>query len=289
MPRVVAVLFVLLESICLRCAPARAAGQIDLQKELRRAYERKLVTLWVPTGQDIAHYDAQGQPTRPGSGEPWTTCGLFVVRRASIKAGHVDLDGQRQIVTLNSGGHPTQLVLLPVDRAIHVTVDLPHSVQQAAQLHEFLAKVFVTGDFDARLAEAWHSDLDLSGELDELAKSAPGGQVGVLAGDRPVYLVKPDSVSKPTAIYRPGPKYSEKALFKHVSGTVRVRLVVNEKGFPEILEATRHLGEGLDMHALSSVAQWRFEPARKNGQAVAVMVVVEINFRIRRRGERSNP
>jgi TonB family protein len=260
-----------------------------LQKELRRAYERKLVTLWVPTGQDIAHYDSQGQPTRPGSGEPWTTCGLFVVRRASIKAGQIDLDGQRQIVTLNTGGYRTRLVLLPVDREIHVTVDLPRSVQQAAQLHEFLAKVFVSGDFDARLAEVWHSDLDLSGELDDLAKNAPGGQVGVLAGDRPVYLVKPDSVTKPTAIYRPGPKYSEKALFKHVSGTVRVRLVVNEKGFPEILEATEHLGEGLDMHALSSVAQWRFEPARKNGQPVAVMVVVEINFRIRRRGERSTP
>ena len=102
-------------------------------------------------------------------------------------------------------------------------------------------------------------------------------------------LIREIYVSKPTAIYHPGPKYSEKALFKHVSGTVRVRLVVNEKGFPEILEATRHLGEGLDMHALSAVAQWRFEPARKNGQPVAVMVVVEINFRIRRRGERSNP
>lgn len=288
MPRVVAVPVFLLSSIFF-CALAGAVGQLDLQKELRRTYERKLVTLRVPTGQDIAHFDSQGQPTRPGRGEPWTTCGLFVVTKVFMKGGHINMDGARQIVTMSSQGHRTRLLLLPLDREIHVTIDLPHSVQEATQLEEFMEKIFVPGDVDARLAEAWHSDLDLSGELDDIAKGLKEAQVGLLAGDRPVYLVTSDSVTRPKATYRPGPKYSEKAVFKHISGTVRVRLVVNEKGFPEILEATQHLGEGLDREALSSVAQWRFEPARRNGQAVAAMVVVEVNFRIRKRGAESPP
>ena len=288
MPRARAVPVVLLPSI-LFCAHAWAVAQLDLQKELRRTYERKLVTLRVPTGQDIAHFDSQGQPSRPGRREPWTTCGLFVVTKVLMRAGHINMDGPRQIVTMSSQGHRTRLLLLPVEREIHVTIDLPQSVQEASQLEEFMEKIFVPGDVDARLAEAWHSDLDLSGELDEIAKSLPEGQVGLLAGDRPVYLVTSGSVTRPKATYRPGPKYSEKALFKHISGTVRVRLVVNEKGFPEILEATQHLGEELDREALSSVAQWRFEPARRNGQAVAAMVVIEVNFRIRKRGGESSP
>jgi TonB family protein len=34
----------------------------------------------------------------------------------------------------------------------------------------------------------------------------------------------------------------------------------------------------LDEKAIEAVKKWRFEPARKNGHAVAVRVNVEVNF-----------
>ena len=42
----------------------------------------------------------------------------------------------------------------------------------------------------------------------------------------------------------------------------------------------RSLGMGLDEKAIAAVRMWRFEPARKNGQPVAVQVNVEVNFQL---------
>jgi TonB family protein len=42
----------------------------------------------------------------------------------------------------------------------------------------------------------------------------------------------------------------------------------------------RTLGLGLDEKAIEAVRQWKFDPARKNGQPVAVQINVEVNFRL---------
>jgi TonB family protein len=48
-----------------------------------------------------------------------------------------------------------------------------------------------------------------------------------------------------------------------------------------MLEIVRGLGEGLDIQALLAVANWRFEPAVRDGKAIAVMVNVEVTFKLR--------
>jgi TonB family protein len=67
---------------------------------------------------------------------------------------------------------------------------------------------------------------------------------------------------------------------KKVSGTIRVRVTVNEKGFPGIMEIVEHLREGLDANALSAVSQWRLEPGVRDGVAAASVVVVELKFHL---------
>jgi len=37
---------------------------------------------------------------------------------------------------------------------------------------------------------------------------------------------------------------------------------------------------GLDEKAIEAVRTWQFEPARKNGQPVAVQINVEVSFRL---------
>ena len=87
-------------------------------------------------------------------------------------------------------------------------------------------------------------------------------------------------VSAPRAIYSPDPDYSEEARKAKYQGTLVLYVVVGADGRPHDIRVTRSLGLGLDEKAIEAVRTWKFEPAQKDGQPVAVMVNVEVNFRI---------
>jgi protein TonB len=87
-------------------------------------------------------------------------------------------------------------------------------------------------------------------------------------------------VSAPKALFAPDPEYSEEARKAKYQGTVVLWLVVSADGKPQQIRVQRPLGMGLDEKAVEAVKQWRFEPARKDGQAVPVMINVEVNFRL---------
>jgi protein TonB len=87
-------------------------------------------------------------------------------------------------------------------------------------------------------------------------------------------------VSAPRALYAPDPEYSEEARKAKYQGVVVLWVVVGPDGRVHDMRVSRPLGLGLDEKALEAVKQWRFEPAHKDGQAVAVQVNVEVNFRL---------
>jgi protein TonB len=87
-------------------------------------------------------------------------------------------------------------------------------------------------------------------------------------------------VSAPKALYAPDPEYSEEARKAKYQGTVVLWLVVSADGRPQQIRIQRALGMGLDEKAIEAVKQWKFEPARKDGQPVPVMINVEVNFRL---------
>src|SRR5271167_1300630 len=87
-------------------------------------------------------------------------------------------------------------------------------------------------------------------------------------------------VSAPKALYAPDPEYSEEARKAKYQGTVVLWLVVDASGHPQQIRVQRALGMGLDEKAIEAVKLWKFDPARKDGQAVPVMINVEVNFRL---------
>jgi len=87
-------------------------------------------------------------------------------------------------------------------------------------------------------------------------------------------------VSAPRALYSPDPEYSEEARKAKYQGTVVLWVVVGPDGKPRDIRVSRTLGLGLDEKAIEAVRQWKFEPARKDGQPVAVQINVEVNFRL---------
>jgi TonB family protein len=87
-------------------------------------------------------------------------------------------------------------------------------------------------------------------------------------------------VSAPRALYAPDPEYSEEARKAKWQGTVVLWVIVGPDGKPRDIKIQRSLGMGLDEKAIEAVRQWKFDPAKKDGQPVAVQINVEVNFRL---------
>jgi len=104
----------------------------------------------------------------------------------------------------------------------------------------------------------------------------PGYGGGVGGG---VYRVG-GGVSPPRPTFAPDPEYSEEARKAKYQGTVILTMIVGPDGKARDIRVSRSLGMGLDEKALEAVRTWRFDPARKNAQAVAVMISVEVTFRL---------
>jgi periplasmic protein TonB len=88
------------------------------------------------------------------------------------------------------------------------------------------------------------------------------------------------NVSAPRGLYTPDPEYSEEARKAKYQGTVMLWLIVGPDGRPRDIKVARSLGMGLDEKAVEAVKTWKFDPARKDGQPVAVQINVEVNFRL---------
>jgi TonB family protein len=249
----------------------------DLQSDLRHAYTGKILSLRIPSNLDVLHFDSNGKGARPSNGEPWTTCSLFRVRKVGLNFGQIAIEGERQAVVL-SPDPVKKLLLVELDRPVHVTIDLPPSVRTLGDSKSVLLRVFAPGDLLARMTSAWRSEVDLNRNLADASKVTPDGRVGVLAQNRPVYVG--DALpTPPLAIYKPVPTVPGKAHHKKSGGKCRVRMVVNEHGFPEILEVLQQLRQGLDNEVLAAVSQWRFKPAQRDSLPVAAMLIVDVDVR----------
>jgi protein TonB len=89
-----------------------------------------------------------------------------------------------------------------------------------------------------------------------------------------------NGVSAPVAIFDPEPDYSEEARKAKYQGVVVLSVVVGPDGRAHDPKVQRSLGMGLDEKAIEKIKEWKFEPAKRDGQAVAVMVSIEVSFHL---------
>ena len=87
-------------------------------------------------------------------------------------------------------------------------------------------------------------------------------------------------VSAPLVLYKVEPDYSEEARKAKYDGAVVLQLIVDATGKAQSIRVTRSLGLGLDENAILAVNKWKFRPGYRNGQPVAVIATIEVNFRL---------
>ncbi len=104
------------------------------------------------------------------------------------------------------------------------------------------------------------------------------GQGGGVGGG--VYSVG-GGVSEPTLTYQILPEYSDDGRKGRIQGTVELLIVVKADGTVDFQNVRKSLGYGLDQKAIEAVKRWKFSPGKKDGQPVATLVSVSVNFSLR--------
>jgi TonB family protein len=254
------------------------------ESEFRKLYEHQLLSLKNPNSAKTIEFDSSRNLVSKAISGPWSTCGLLQVAKINVGSRRVEISGNRVILALRdkdaqTGPKLKQVQVTPVvtDRRVRITVELSTPPTSISVLNDALSQVFEGGQLLDRVANYWKPNTD---DLQAFRKNTPNEVVGELEGGRPVYLVTPAPMQPPRPIHTPDPEYTATARQKLVTGIATLLAVINEQGVPEVLEVVKGLGEGLDTQALVAVADWRFRPAVKDGKPVAVMINVDVSFKL---------
>src|SRR5687768_3335937 len=94
-----------------------------------------------------------------------------------------------------------------------------------------------------------------------------GGETKTVGGD----------ITQPRLLNRVAPRYPDSVRKEKVSGSVVIQAVVQKDGSVGPLSVVRPVHPDLDAAALEAVRQWNYEPARQNGQPVAVYLTITVD------------
>jgi len=112
----------------------------------------------------------------------------------------------------------------------------------------------------------------------ESAAAAAAAGMAVKDGD----LVEVDLAdTPPVSVRQVSPQATRIAIQRRVTGTVLLRVLVDENGAPAKVEILRDTSPGVGLGDASKAAleQWRWKPATKDGHRVKTWIVVQVPFK----------
>jgi protein TonB len=122
---------------------------------------------------------------------------------------------------------------------------------------------------------------DVTGGVGEPVALPPAPPVVRAPDPAPTALVRPGgNIKAPTKMKHVPPVYPAVAQAAHVEGTVIIQATISPTGKVADARVLRS-NPLLDAAALDAVRQWEFTPTLLNGSAVAVIMTVTVDFRLR--------
>jgi TonB family protein len=112
-------------------------------------------------------------------------------------------------------------------------------------------------------------------------KEAEAGPPSRRPFDR-VYEMNEPGVTMPTVISETRPSYTREAVRAKIEGWVVLSAVVESNGSVGDVKVIRSLSPDLDAEAIRAAKRWQFEPGRKDGKPVPVVVTIELAFTLKK-------
>ena len=113
-------------------------------------------------------------------------------------------------------------------------------------------------------------------EWTESMKLSEPVAVGLLDGTSLIYVVS-QAIKPPLSKYRLEPTYPESER-KGKGGQVILRVVVDGKGKVRIPTVDSSPSPAFANATIEAVKKWKFEPAKLNGEPVAVLITIDMEF-----------
>ncbi len=98
--------------------------------------------------------------------------------------------------------------------------------------------------------------------------------------DAPRPLKIGGNILPPVLISSVEPKFKRPLFHKAKDGVVLVGLTIPINGIPTDIHIVRSGGQTFDKSALAAVKQYRFRPATEQGKPVAVIINVEVHYKV---------
>ena len=122
------------------------------------------------------------------------------------------------------------------------------------------------------LREPWRISSDSSAEDETEA----GSEGKVASGD----MTSKESVIPPRKIRTPRPKYPFGKYGACIDGPIVVQIIINEQGMPTHPRLLTTQDPVLGFAAMEALRNWRFKPARLEGEPVSVYYNLTVNFKL---------
>jgi TonB family protein len=116
-------------------------------------------------------------------------------------------------------------------------------------------------------------------ELDDMGAGSTWSPPETGAGPYPKPVAS--DLAGPVPLRKVDPKYPPELRTAHVEGEVVLYAIIRKDGTVDSIQIVHRVDPNLDANAMEALAQWKFQPAEKNGEPIDLEAVVHIPFRSR--------
>jgi TonB family protein len=284
----------------------------DADQHLRDKYDDKILVLRDFYRGERLRYDSAGMSTGSAVPGDWTVNGFVRVtslslsgHRLTIQADRLSLvNGGQTFGFQQSGGKKKEKAKKASGLRIEVEFDPSGITGEKADVA--LSRIFLTSQdrFADLVPDCWKPCVLAAStgkgrtqyiacgfppefaaipgvvpKSDEHAESVQDGDGEPKGSDLQVIPIG-KGVTPPRRVSGPDPDLSTEARQLGYKGAIGLLIVVDKTGQVRNIRVSKPLGLGLEHKAVEAVTKWRFNPAEKDGQPVAVELGVQVDFHL---------
>lgn len=262
--------------LVLLAVSAQAQEFAELERELRAAYEGKVVTVRNFYQGSRLEYDAEGELAEEAPTGPWTLYGRIRINQVSLTGGKLLIEGERLFLAYDRQSWEFQPIAPTEEVSIEIAAE--PGPKSAAKLRGALDVVFLSGE--ERLSEQvprfWRHFLANHKQRPKRLEEQDQALQPRLSPGPP----DEGEVVPPRCVSCWGASYTQAALRANVKGTTLLAVVIDKTGAVSDINIVVPQGLGLDEAALRAVRGWKYEPARRYGKPVSVYMIVDVPFEV---------